>query len=65
MKVNTIAQFHILQEIKKHFDIDEVTLELTSKNVIAVIDKEGDAVTFIYHGDTKNVIWEWGENIEN
>lgn len=56
IKVNTIEQFHIIQEIKKHFDMDEITLELVDKNTITVTDKNEDSITFIYaHGQ---VTWE-------
>lgn len=56
MKVQTIEQFHILQEIKKHFDMDAVAISITSRSVIAVVDKEGDAITFCYVDG--RVIWE-------
>lgn len=56
MKVNTIKQFYILQEIKKHFDMDEITLALVDESTIAVVDKKGTTMDFIYSNG--KVMWE-------
>lgn len=61
MKVNTIKQFYILQEIKKHFDMDTIMLDLVDESTIAVADKKGTTMDFIYSNG--KVTWEWGDVI--
>lgn len=48
MKVNTVEQFKVLEYIKAHFIMEEVTLELIDRYTIEVTDKVGETIKFRY-----------------
>lgn len=48
MKVNTVEQFKVLEYIKAHFIMEEVTLKLIDRCTIEVTDKAGESIKFKY-----------------
>lgn len=48
MKVNTVEQFKVLEYIKAHFIMKEITLKLIDRYTIEVTDKVGESIKFKY-----------------
>jgi len=48
MKVNTVEQFKVLEFIKAHFIMEEVTLKLIDRYTIELTDKTGETLNFSY-----------------
>lgn len=55
MKVNTVEQFKVLEFIKAHFIMEEVSLELIDRYTIKLTDKTGESMNFKY--DNGNIIY--------
>lgn len=55
MKVQTIEQFKVLDFIKAHFIMEEVTLKLIDRYTIELTDKTGESINFKY--DNGNIVY--------
>ena len=56
-KVDTIAQFKVLEYLKKNLSIYDFKVYLYDKNTIKVIDRENKVAYFKYDTNTKEVIF--------
>jgi hypothetical protein len=48
MKVNTVEQYHVIEFIKQHFDMDSITVSEVNRNTLKVIDQTGEEMNFYY-----------------
>lgn len=55
--VDTIAQYHILDYLKKNLDIDNFKIYLVNRNSIKVIDKVNDILYFTYNEENKEITY--------
>lgn len=63
-QVNTIEQFKVLAYLKKHFNLDEVSLYLCDRFTIKFTDKNSEQAYFKYDNKTKDVKF-YEQNIKN
>ena len=61
--VDTIAQYYVLDYLKKQLNITEFEIYLYDKDIIKVIDKKLETGYFKYNSCTKNI--DFFENLEN
>lgn len=55
MKPETIAQMAILNWIDNHFGMCDIDVSFTDKREAYITDKNGDTMSLIYDGNTKEV----------
>lgn len=60
--VDTIAQFQVLDYLKKNLSIYDFKVYLYDKNTIKVIDKNFKSGYFEYNSKTKNVVFTETKN---
>lgn len=61
-KVDTIAQFKVLEYLKKNLSIYDFKVYLYDKNTIKVIDRNFESGFFEYDSKTKNVVFTETKN---
>lgn len=62
MKVKTVEQFVILQEIQKHFNMNAISVNLIERNVVQIIDRAGVKLNFRH--EEGYVRCDWPEDQE-
>ena len=54
-KVKTIEQFKVLQFIRKHFDMNYLTLVYLDRYTVKVTDKSGDTMSFKWNSEKNEI----------
>jgi len=60
--VDTLAQFMVLEYLKKNLSIYDFKVYLYDKNTIKVIDKNFETGYFEYNNKTKNIVFTETKN---